>query len=252
VLVPEPRQLSARLKRGIFFSHPVAGFGLVFFLFGFALWLVFASKSDFTSVFLFRSDDPMVAGQLIDKSPSSAMVNKRRIYQYHYRYQLGAARYEGLSFELENGSSAGSPVLVQYAAGNPARSRIAGMRLAPFGMSTALMVAIFPAIGLVMLFFAGTRYRRYLYLVRFGVLTTGKVVRKTATSTRINQKTVYEVYFRYQSADGVEREACISTHLTEKLGDEAREPLVYDAARPGRAVLLDTMPPSIRAQLAGR
>ncbi|SHH43469.1 DUF3592 domain-containing protein [Massilia sp. CF038] len=245
----EPRQLPWQRKCGIFFGHPFAWIGVLFFVAGCVFTLFFARASDFQSPFLFRSGDPLVAGVLVDKQPVNAAVNKQRIYQYNYRYRVGAARYQGQAFSTYTSSNPGDAVLVQYAANNPARSRIDGMRLAPFSAITGLMTAIFPAIGFLMLYFAARRCRRYLHLVRYGVLTTGKVARKVATSTRINRQTVYQVYFQFQSADGVVHEACVSSHQTAQLGDEAREPLVYDASEPRKAVLLDAMPPAIRRLL---
>ena len=146
----------------------------------------------------------------------------------------------------------GSAVTVQYLARDPATSRLEGMDKAPFGLHLALAVAISPAAGLVMLGRAIRRYRKYRYLVQYGVLTTGKVVRRERTITKINGKLVCDVYFRYRSGDGVVREACVSTHEIDNLGDEEQEPLVYDAARPDQAILLDAMPPAIRRLVTGR
>ncbi len=250
--VTEARALSGSIKRAIFFSTPLAWLGLAFTLFGGVMFGIFASASDFSSAFIFSSHNPRVEGALIAKGASSASSNKRRIYEYAYRYQVGASTFEGTSFDTDNGAVPGSPVTVQYLARNPATSRLEGMDKAPFGLHVALAVAIFPAAGLVMLGRAIRRYRKYRYLVQHGVLTTGKVVRKEPTITKINGKLVYDVYFRYRSADGVVREACVSTHQTDNLGDEAQEPLVYDAALPDQAVLLDAMPPAIRRLVTGR
>jgi hypothetical protein len=96
------------------------------------------------------------------------------------------------------------------------------------------------------------RYRKNVYLVQHGVLTTGKVVRKVATSTRIHQQTLYKVYFQFKSSDGRVHEACVDSLRPDILGDEANEPLVYDAMAPTNAVLLDSLLPRIRQQLTGR
>jgi hypothetical protein len=250
--VTETRPLSNRIKRAIFFSAPLTWIGVLFALFGTVMLVLFASASDFKSPFVFSNADPRVEGQLIARNPTRASSNKRRIYEYVYQYQVDSGKYEGRSFDTDIGVAEGNAVTVQYVARDPATSRLEGMGLAPFGMEVALMVAIFPGIGLLMLYFALRRYRRYSYLVQHGVLTTGKVVRKEPTSTRINGHTVYSVFYRYKSRDGVLREARISTHETDKLGDEEQEPLVYDPDRPDEAVLLDAMPSTIRQLLTER
>lgn len=248
----EPRPLTASLKRGIFFSHPMAWFGIPFFFGGILFFLVFASSVDFTSPFVFSSHNPRTEGRLVAKSPTGASSNKQRIYEYAYRYQVGAASFEGISFDTDSGDVEGSPVTVLYLARDPGTSHLEGMGRAPFGLHVALLIAIFPAIGLAMLMFALRRYRQARHLVQNGVLTTGQVVRKVATSTKINDQTVYKVFFQFRSRDGRLHEACVSTHEPDKLGDEAQEPLVYDAARPGEAILLDTLPCAIRSLLTAR
>ncbi|HEU4778168.1 MAG TPA: DUF3592 domain-containing protein [Telluria sp.] len=248
----ETRALSGSVKRAIFFSAPLAWIGLIFTLFGAAMLAVFGSASDLTSSFVFSDHNPRAQGRLIAKVASSASSNRRRIYEYVYRYEVNAIAFTGTSFDIDNGALPGSPVTVQHLAHDPATSRLEGMKKAPFGLHVALLVSIFPLVGLVMLYFGARRYRTYRYLVEHGVLTTGKVVRKEPTSTKINEQTVYDVFFQYRSSDGVLREACVSTHKSDNLGDEAQEPLVYDAARPDQAVLLDAMPPAIRRLVTGR
>lgn len=246
---PRPVGLSTRLR--IFFGSPLAWIGLPFFILGCVFLLVFGQATDFASPFVFKRSDPHVPGVLIAKTGTNSRVNKQRIYDYHYRYQVEHANYEGHAFDTDNGVQPGNAVLVQVAAGDPATSRLEGMRLAPFGMAAVALCAIFPAIGIGMLYFAARRYRKYLHLVRHGVLTTGKVLRKEATSTKVNEQTVYRVIFQFKTQSGSLHESSVSTHLTDMLGDEAREPLVYDAARPSDAVLLDALPRNIRTMLTG-
>lgn len=246
----EPRPLSGKLKRRIFFASPFALIGSIFFLFGSIFVVVFGSSTDFQSAFRMSDTDPLVPGILIGTERTGSSVNKQRIYDHHYRYHVGTNVYEGHAFAQNKGLTPDSPVIVQYAAGNPSVSRIQGMRKAPFGLHVMFFVAIFPTVGLVFLIGAVRQYKKHAHLVRHGVLSTGKVVRKVPTSTRINQKTVYEVFFRFKSHDGVEHEACVSSHQHENLGDEAREPLVYDADKPSQAVLLDSLPAPIRQLLS--
>lgn len=245
-----PRSVSPGVRIGIFFGYPLAFFGLVFFLFGSVFLVAFGGQADFRSLLRFSNSDPVVAGYLTGTQETNASSNKKRIHEYRYRYAVGGERYQGSSFDLYQSLKIGDDVLVQYVEGNPGLSRIAGMRAAPFGWWIALFAAVFPGIGGAMLYVAFKRYRQNVDLVVNGVVTTGTVIRKEATSTSVNKQTVYRVFFRFKSADGREHEACVSTHLTATLGDEPHEPLVYDPANPARAVLLDALPPKVRRQLA--
>jgi len=249
--VTEAAPLSGSIKRAIFFSAPLAWMGVMFTVFGCIFLVLFGSACDFQSPFVFSSDDPRVEGRLIARKATRSSTNKQRIHEYVYHYQVDSGNYEGRSFGLDDGTTAGSAVTVQYLARHPATSHLEGMGLAPFGMEVALLVAIFPGIGLMMLYFALRRYRKYSYLVQNGVLTTGKVHRKKPTSARINGRTVYRVFFQYQSRDGVLREACLMTNEPDKLGDGEQELLVYDPQRPDEAVLLDAMPDTVRQLVTG-
>jgi hypothetical protein len=245
-----PRTVPGSLKWGIFFSSPLAFIGLVFFLFGSIFPVVFGAQSDFTSPLRFSDSDPAVPGRLIARVATGASSNKQRIYDYHYQYVVDGQALEGHSFDTLESREPGDDVLVQYVSGKPSLSRIAGMRAAPFGWWVALMTAIFPALGLGMLYYTIKRYRTNLHLVTNGIVATGTVTRKEATSTTINKQRVFKVFFRFKASDGREHEASVHSHQPHNLGDELHEPLVYDPADPARAVLLDTLPAKVRQQLA--
>jgi hypothetical protein len=224
-------------------------FGLVFLLFGLIMSLVFGAHADLKSPFHFSDSDPAVTGTLLGKERTNSSVNKRRIYDYHYRYAVGAQSYEGHSFAIDNGVNPGEPAEVQYAPGNPGMSRLRGQLLAPFGWSTLAILLIFPGVGLAILYYTVGQYRKYLHLLQNGVLTIGKVTGKTATSTKVNGAPMYKVAFEFQTPDGRTHAASISSLDTSRLGDEEREPLVYDANNPAKAVLLDALPEKIRVLL---
>jgi hypothetical protein len=247
-----PRSLPLQVKASLFMRSIPGLFGVVFFLFGLVFVFVFGSSVDFTSPFYFSSGDPVVMGTLLAKEGTNTSVNKQRIYAYRYRYTVDAKLHEGRSFAVNGEAAEGDAVQVQYAPGNPARSRLRGQRAAPFGWWVFAFVLVFPSVGLTLLHYAFKQFRQHLHLIENGVITTGKVIRQAPTSTRINGKTVMEVYFQFKTADGASHEASVTCVNTAVLLDEAREPLVYDAADPAKAVLLDALPPRIRTLLLGR
>lgn len=249
MLEPAPRSISLATRRSLFFSSPLMWFGLVFLLFGLIMALVFGAHADLKSPFYFSDSDPAVMATLLGKEKTNSSVNKRRIYDYHYRYLVGAQPYEGHSFDIDNGVAPGDQAEVQYAPGNPGRSRLRGQLLAPFGWTTLAILLIFPGVGLAILYFTVGQYRSHLHLLRNGVLTTGRVTGKTATNTKINGAPMYKVAFEFQTPDGRTHQASISSIDTSRLGDEEREPLVYDAGDPAKAVLLDALPAKMRVLL---
>lgn len=245
-----PRAISAGTKKSLFFSSPFMWCGLIFLFVGLILTLVFGASADLKSPFYFSSSDPVVEGTLLGKEQTNSSVNKKKIYAYRYRYAVGGQPHEGRSFAINNGAGAGDSVEVQYAPDKPGRSRLSGQRLAPFGWWVLAFALIFPVGGLVILYFTVGQYRKYLYLLRNGVLASGKVTRKIPTSTKINGSSVCKVFFQFQTPDGGMHEASVACLDTARLGDEEREPLVYDANNPASAVLLDALPPKVRVLLA--
>lgn len=246
---PPPRSIPAGTKKSLFFSSPMMWFGLIFLVFGAILALAFGANADLKSPFYFSSGDPVVMGTLLARERTNSSVNKKKIHDYHYRYAVGGQSYEGHSFAINDGANPGDAVEVQYAPADPGMSRLRGQRLAPFGWPVLVLTLIFPGVGLVVLYFTIGQYRKYLYLLRYGVLATGKITGKTATNTKVNGSPIYNVAFAFQTPDGRTHQASIACADTSRLGDEEREPLVYDANDPAKAVLLDALPEKIRVLL---
>ena len=246
-----PRTISTGLKISIFFKNPIAVIGTVFFLFGLIFPIVFGSMADFKSAFSFSDNDPAIKGVVIDKTATSSSENKRRIYDYTYRYSIDGKTYTGHSFSTSYENETGDTVNVLYVAKQPELSRIEGMRAAPFGIWILVFTSIFPILGLIFFIVSLRKAKSNIYLVQNGILTHGKVIRKEPTNTKVNNNTVYKVFFQYKSQDGNLQEAFNKSHLTYNLGDEEKEPLVYDSQNPSKAVLLDTLPKKIRQIISG-
>ncbi len=208
--------------------------------------IVFAPQSDLTSLLHFRVDDPATPGRLLSIRPTDSSYNRKTIFDYYYRYDVDGKAYEGHSYAPFGQSDEGRNVLIRYVPGRPALSRLDGMRAAPFPVWTALLAALFPALGLVFLRLANKRFVRNLHLVRHGVLTTARLGRREPTTTTINDRRVYRIYFRFKTPDGCEHESFVETSVTDHIEDQRDEALVYEPGRPSMAVLLDTLPAEVK------
>lgn len=245
-----PRYIAPRLKRGIFFSSPFALFGLIFFVVGCIFPVVFGAQSDYKSLLYFSDSDPVAGATLVAAVPTSASSNKRRIVEYKYRYQVQGQLFDGSSYSERTGMAPGQQVQVQYVAGQPGLSRIPGMLAAPFEWWVGLATGVLPLVGAGLLVAAFRVYGRNIALVTRGIVTTGAVLDKVLVRPG-SKPPLYRVRFRFKARDGREHEASFTTSKVDRLGDEAREPLVYDPRDPSRAILLDTLPPEVRQQLTG-
>lgn len=246
-----PRTISVGLKLKIFFGNPIAVIGIVFFLFGSIFPIVFGSMADFKSAFTFKETDPSVNGIVVSKEETASKENKKRIYDYAYEYQINCKSYTGHSYAKDQDIEKGDSVIIQYVPNDIALSRIQNMRAAPFSFWILPLTGIFPFIGLIFLIFSLRSAKKNIYLVQNGILTKGKVVRKEPTSTKVNNQTVYKVFFQFKTQDGNWQEAFVKSHKLHNLGDEAEEPVVYDSQDPSSAVLLDALPKKIRPLITG-
>jgi hypothetical protein len=201
---------------------------------------VFAGNGDF-SFLTFRGPHEQASARVTRVDETGASENKSRVYANHYEFSVAGQPFAGTSYSTGNSATAGETVQVEYDASKPERSRIVGMRRAMFGPVVAFVV-IFPLIGFALVYFALVTGMNRNRLLRDGVFATGKLIGKRPTNVSVNKRTVYELTFAFTAQDGRECEAKAHSSITDKLEDEAQEPLLYDPRDPSRAFVLDEAP----------
>lgn len=172
------------------------------------------------------------------------------IYANYFLISVDGKQYTGCSYATGRQLMAGQMVNIEYAASNPAASRISGMRSRTFG-AAALFVVIFPLVGFALMlpgYFLGRKARR---LLECGQLAEGILKSKEPTNTQINKQRVYKLTFDFTASDGRTYQATSRTHEPAKLEDEASEQIIYDPADPARALLVDAMPGQFRVDETG-
>ena len=242
---PPPRRVPLSLTVANFFN---GGTQIGWFLFGFGMIFVwaFVMNGDY-SFATFRGPFGRAYGVVtrIVKTNASEGGGKHSrgtpIYENHYVYSVAGQGFSGISYSTGERVQMGDRVEIEFQEGQPDRSRIAGMRRSMFG-PFVLFVLIFPTVGLILiLVFTRTGTKRN-YLLRYGVLTDGKLVSKEPTNMSVNRQTVYELTFEFAGYDGRMHQAKARSHQPHRMEDEAREPLLYDAENPSRAYILDEAP----------
>ncbi|HEX2834281.1 MAG TPA: DUF3592 domain-containing protein [Thermoanaerobaculia bacterium] len=251
-LAPPPRPVPLSLRvLNIFNAGAV--FGWLFFAFGMIFVWAFGANADF-SFLTFAGQHPRVQGRVTQVENTNASENKQRITANHYQFSVAGKSFTGKSYSTGGQLEQDDDVTIEYDENNPARSRIAGMRRAMFGPWVSFVI-LFPLVGAVIAFFSMRGGPRRNRLLREGLLTTGKLVSKTATNMTVNNRRVYELTFEFVARDGRRGQASARTSLVERLQDEATEPLLYDPADPNRAFMLDevpTRPQIVNGELQGR
>lgn len=243
-----PRTIPFSLKLRIFFKNPLALAGILSLLFGSVFPIVFGSLTDFQSTFVFKDSDPITTGVITSINRTNSSVNNQSVYAYGFSFEINGTTYEGQAFSTHP-YSVSAPVPVQYKVDESSISKIQGTGTAPFSIWIFFSSLVFPLSGFFLIVLSVRKARKHIYLVEKGTLTTGRVTRQKRTMSKINNQRVYKVFFEFALSDGTIQEAHVKTHRTDQLGDEAKEPLVYDLLNPSSAVLLDALPKAVRDQL---
>jgi hypothetical protein len=113
------------------------------------------------------------------------------------------------------------------------------MRAAPFGPE-ALVVVLFPLLGLGFVSFGFSRGVRASYLLKHGMLTSARFVSKTPTNLQVGRQTVYSFTFAFTTDHG---QACTASSKTlSALFENGGEELaLYDPVQPQRVVILGAL-----------
>jgi hypothetical protein len=236
---PPPRPVPLSLRILNFFNGAaqagwiVFGFGMIFFYF-------FGTNADL-SFATFRDAGGRAAGRVTRIEQTGASEDGDAVEAAHYEYSVAGRPFSGRSYSTAGSPAEGEDVTVEYDEDDPSRSRIAGMRRAIFG-PWAIVVGVFPLVGLVVLWFATRSGMKRNHLLRDGVLATGKLVSTEGTNVYVNKRRVWALTFEFVDRMGQRREAVVRTSDPEALRDEAAEPLLYDPDDPQRAYLLDEAP----------
>lgn len=236
-----PRHVPAGTKAQLLFGGFSNQFGWLFFGFGLIFVWIFTLPADLTGWLVFRGDLETARGVITASTETKMSVNERPVYRYDYRFSHDGVDYTGSSYRTGGGMKDNRDVTVEFPAGSPHHSRIQGMRRGIIGLF-GLMPVLFPAIGLCFMAGGIRKGLKGIRLLTHGEMAGGQLVDKQATNTQVNKQTVYKLTYMFTAADGQLYEAYAKDHETDKLEDEATEPLLYDPMNPSDAVLLDNLP----------
>lgn len=195
--------------------------------------------------------DMEVRGRITSVEETGASENDSSVYAVHYIYFAEGERFEGVGYTTGSSPSPESPVTVYYDEDNPKRSKADGLRASMFGLG-ALFVLLFPAIGLLGLWFTIRWGRQRNRLMIHGIVADGKLEKTEGTGTFINEEQVMALTFRFDTRKGLPGRAVIKTTETKWLTDDDVEPILYDPENPENALGLDELDPYPEFDEGGR
>lgn len=236
-----PRTIPFSIKIGNLFGGFINQFGWIFFSFGLIFVWTFTMQADLTSWYHFRGNKTETYGILTKVSPTDMTINKRKVYKYEYSFEdeFGEG-FTGISYSNNSSLSQGKKVLIEFPNNNPDISRIKGMTRGKIGLF-GLFPLIFPLIGVFFMFFGIKKGLKANRLLTIGFLTEGKLIDKQITNTRVNNKPVIKLTFKFHARDGMPYKLVTKTHRNFLLEDNPTEKLLYDRRNPKKAIMLDTL-----------
>lgn len=213
----------------------------------------FAGNTDAWSPLLFKTVGASLAeGVVTSVRETSASEGRVRVREVSYRFAGPDGRERsGRSYVTGTAPDAGQRVTVEFLGGTPWVSRIQGMRRALLGPG-AIIVLIFPAVALGIVFFSVQSGLRTSRVLIHGRLTSASLKSKQPTNMRVNNRPVMKLTFEFVAGDGQRYEASESATDTMALEDERSEQLLYLPDEPRSATLVDGLPRAIQASEEGR
>lgn len=257
------RQLSLMTRLGLLFSGFTNLFGWFFFGFGMLFVWMFGGTGYLHDLAFFSGELQTARGQITEVRKTRLEINDNRVYEYLYAFETDGRRYRGSSDGFSSRYGAGDPAIIEYAAGDPGHSRISGMDLG-LGGWPFLFTLVFPLVGAGFITAGVRKGLKGIGLLGRGSPTDGRFIRREATSTRINNRTVYSYLFEFEDDRNRTWQVSGRSHLPERFAGEpgagrgkrgeedVLEPLLYNPDNPADALLLDDLPGSPRIRADGR
>jgi len=250
-----PRTVPWSLHLSALFGGFFNQFGWLFFGFGMVFFWVFGANADLSGpLFAFTPVDTapgLVLGVEGTSFSEGGDGNSMPVYRIRFAYNARGRSLEGVAYATGYAPENGVRVTVEILRWHPTVARLAGTRRAAFP-ALALLVVMFPLVGLGFLVPGVRDGLKATRLLRLGRLTTGKLISREVTNMSINHQPVMKLTFEFTAHDGSTSQGIAKTHQPQALEDEAEEPLLCDPADPSTAVLLDSVAGSPRLDPAGQ
>lgn len=234
-------QLTKKQTRFLLLNGKKGILGLSLLVIGIGVFLYNLQFIDFDEQLYLDKNSPLGKGKIQYVFPTSVSINEEVIYGYEYVFYSPIGNINWVSYQAGNYYDIGELVDIQYNLKHPEINRIKGMSNTPrdpiYFTSTILTL-----VGLILFLINLYKGRKYLNIIKKGELAQAKLVRVEDTLTRVNDQTVYKMYFKFKAKNGKVYTSTVKTRQTAKFRDERKEWLFYNKKNPNQSVLVDKLP----------
>jgi hypothetical protein len=245
-LPPAPRQTSKDLARVLRYGTMMAQFGWSFAM----LSAVVLAIGVLVVESPWQPFDTQAVGTIQSVQETNTRWNDAPVDEVHYRFvDARGVVHDGIAYTTD-GHFVGRMAAIEYVASNPADSRLVGCAQSLLALPwwTLFWILPFIGVGLAMAIRAHRRGSAALHLLQVGLPTSGTLVDRRPSNVQVNGVTLEILTFEYV-VKGTTYRAEVRPSRTDRLEDDALEPMVYDPEWPRNATTLDHLPgtPVIRA-----
>jgi hypothetical protein len=250
-LEPPPRGVPGGIRRKLLFGGAINQMGWLFFGFGVLFFWFLALNSEIWSYVLFSGQTGRATGLVTSVVDTRSSESRRRIYAVDYAFSVAGTKHRGTSYTSVPSSDAGAVVDIEYRKSSPQISRIRGMRRYRFS-AWAFVCTIFPLVGLGLVVRGLRRGLRDIDVLARGRAAMGVLIAKEPNGVEVNNRSMYDLTFRFRTDDGAEHRGEVSALHTIPIEDEPEERLLYDPRHPERIVVVDNLPGAASIDERGR
>jgi hypothetical protein len=216
--------------------------GAIFLLSGMLAVWIFAGDLQPISEARLALSTATVQGTVTNAWATHASENDETVYAYEFSFRTPDEKgYTGRSFTTGQRWRVEDRVSIEYVPDDPSIARIENARLSRFSL-TSLFVFIFPSIGAA--FFAASTIKGWqqVRLLRHGEIAGAEIISQQATGTRINNAPVVAYVYEFEAHDFESYLGKAKALPSGRIGDEAKEPVLYLPWNPRQSTLVDALP----------
>ncbi len=245
---PGRRSVSLPTRCAALFGASSAQLGWGVVLLGAILLWTIGPACDWRPLQPWRGPEATAAGTVLssektgfaERSKGGKKAGKK-VYTVRYRFEVEGRTWKGTSYSVGYAPRDGDAGEVDYDAADPSTSRLRGMRRRPLGEGPGILTLVLILVGACILLPATLRGLRAVHLLSRGVLVRGRLLSAEPTGLAYSRMPVLRYRYAYE-VKGTSYTAEVRTHRGKGLLDDAEERILHDPDRPGRSLLVDSVP----------
>jgi len=235
---PVPLRVICRALLGI-----TGTIGATFLILGLTFALAFGGGLNPIDELRLALSTTTAQGVVTNVTATNATENDVPVYEYCFTFSTPDGQtVTARSYATGRWWSPDDRVKVRYVPGKPTVATMEETRRSRFSLWVFSMVLIFPLVGAAFFVTATLRGMRQVTLLRHGQIAGAQMLSQEMTGVRVNNRPVIKYTYEFEARDGETYLGSSKSLPSERIGDEAQEPVLYLPSNPEQSTLIDALP----------